>query len=369
MQPAEPGSQKTYQRSVRSARFCEGGDAGAVRASGPWERVDRIRSRRRSAGVRIAAVKAGVNGGTDMLLRRKSRTSRSEPCGGRRRSGGFTLVELMVVIAIISVLVGLLLPAVQSTRESARGTTCAGNLRQLALALNGYVAARGGLLMPLKVDDAERIAGTIADPDQNPYPGKSRYWFAEVDESQSEPTAKVDFARGTLSPFMEGNVAAYQCPGFGPDSVDVLKFGTMATGYDYNVSLGPGSDYDWDNYPTVTLKPFIQHPIGRVRETGRTIAFAESAIVYFLSPYPFRDNLGGLLLPSTSDPSVHFRHAGERANVAFVDGHVESYQRKFRRGPYSEDGQVTLMDFHSIGIVCDGDPDDAAQCDALYDRN
>ncbi len=63
----------------------------------------------------------------------------------KRFQSGFTLVELLVVMSIIGVLVALLLPAVESVRESARKSTCGNNLHQLALGCLQHESAQGFL--------------------------------------------------------------------------------------------------------------------------------------------------------------------------------------------------------------------------------
>ena len=82
-----------------------------------------------------------LSGGT-MLHQRRSHQQHMHTS---RRAGshhGFTLVELLVVIATIGILLALLLPGIQAVRESARRTSCASNLRQIGLGICSYVSRK-----------------------------------------------------------------------------------------------------------------------------------------------------------------------------------------------------------------------------------
>jgi prepilin-type N-terminal cleavage/methylation domain-containing protein/prepilin-type processing-associated H-X9-DG protein len=252
---------------------------------------------------------------------------------------GFTLVELLVVIALIAVLISLLLPAVQRVRDWATLIRDENNLKQIGLALHNYATTCGGMLAPAKTSEN----------------GNDRWWFAETTSSGKI----VDFTRGHLMPYMEDCYSALQAPAQAPGKVYLqYEGGTGGYGYNYRY-LAP---FQEQPDGTVIWMPVL---LAQVASTSQTIAFCD-AVGITTQPLPTGSpSLIEVPLsqpPSAQSPSVHFRQPNGVANVLFLDGHIEPWTDKTRNPPAPTDPPDVIALRDSAYVY------DIGSTDVLWDR-
>ena len=154
-----------------------------------------------------------------------------------RPRGGFTVVELLVVVAVVGLLAALILPAVQASREAARATHCRNNLKQFGLALHDRHAATGALPAASRDEPGRRFGEYSPQARLLPYLGAGAL-AAEVD-----PT--VDRVNAEHPPFSRWDgvtVPAFLCPTDGGPAAGALN-------YRINTGAPPRYDTPWGGRP------------------------------------------------------------------------------------------------------------------------
>ena len=301
---------------------------------------------------------------------------------------GFTIVELLVVVAIIAVLVALLLPAVQSARAAARRATCASHIRQIALATAGFEASERRLPIGF-LGPWDRNGNGFDDEAEAPQTWQYDFSnvgflpvllpFVEENSLHSRLDPQLLLQRTTKSPG-EANygywkvpdtldaacdpIAALRCPAAISDEQDFI----IDTSFTYESSTGPvveirgrraenlglsnyvGVSGAYGNTPTGRkwTGVFVNRAARRIRQiadgTSKTIMLGENAAAIGWIGAAGWPVMNGLGTESTSDAPRFTSGHGDIVLFTTVDGAVR---------PIKTDIEQAVLD--ALAGVADGE--------------
>jgi len=236
---------------------------------------------------------------------------------GKRK--GFSLIELLVAVSVISLLMAILVPVLATARSQAYGAVCQSNLRQLFLANTGYSIENDGYYVPSAPDIMSANGG--------------RYRWHGVRENGDEP---FDPRRGPLVGYLaDGKVK--ECPEGG----DFARGGSWEEnfeqgcgGYGYNHIYIGSRNWEGRQFTTIErmeLAGWETTNNTEVCKPSETLMFADTAmcvekpvlIEYSFAEPPFYVYKGEPVTSFYLSPSIHFRHRG-CAKVEWADGHSDS---------------------------------------------
>jgi prepilin-type N-terminal cleavage/methylation domain-containing protein/prepilin-type processing-associated H-X9-DG protein len=218
------------------------------------------------------------------------------PASANRRSG-FTLLELMVTVSLISLLAAILMPAILQARAATRRTMCVSNLKQWGLAVRMYADAHHGRL-PYRGQGVQPTSRLDAMDD----------WINAIPQfAESQPY--IDLVNAQQKP-KAGDSSIWSCPEalsldqLHPDELYPLKLEEVdrTTFFAYGMNMALST-------------PYMGRPasIDKVGPVQNMVFMAEG-----LGPYCS-------VIPHKNAYTPIARHIGGTINIAFLDGRVESY--------------------------------------------